>query len=181
MKLKNITLGVFIVFVASIAGIALYSEYKPQSSTNVADNPLDTVSTVSTVGTVPVSNTGAGSVTLTLAEIARHNTRNDCYLIMKDSVYSVAGFIDQHPGGVKKITDMCGKEATKIFTAIHSNFAWNLLKDFYIGKVGESINIQSANTTVQSNIQSSTNMKSLKSNGGDDDGDDDQEGEGYED
>ncbi len=169
MKLKKITLGVFVIFVASLAGIALYSKYQPQSATNLADNTLNTLPDVTGV---PSSNTS--SVTLTLAEIAKHKTRDDCYLIMKDSVYSVAGFIDQHPGGVKKITDMCGKEATKIFTAIHSNFAWNLLSGFYIGKVGESINTVSAAAAVNSKVQSSANMESLKTRGGDD-GDDDEE------
>jgi cytochrome b involved in lipid metabolism len=63
----------------------------------------------------------------------------------------VAAFIDKHPGGRQKILDMCGKEATAIFSAIHSNFAWNLLKDFYIGKVGAVQTSSSVKSTTSTN------------------------------
>jgi cytochrome b involved in lipid metabolism len=172
MKLKKITLGVFIIFVCSLAGLALYSEYTSKSSTNIANN---SILPVSNIGEIPAST---GNITLTLPEIAKHNTRADCYLIMKDSVYSVAGFIDKHPGGAMKILDMCGKEATTIFTAIHSNFAWNLLKDFYIGKVGDSINIESATAEVKTRVEANPDIKTLKA--GDDDEEDEEDEIEYE-
>ncbi|MFN4181105.1 MAG: cytochrome b5 domain-containing protein [Candidatus Paceibacteria bacterium] len=136
MKLKYITLASFVVFVGTILVLGVLSVDGGFSSLGNENTNAD-ISTVGTIpSVVPIAGTG---VVLNLEEIAKHNTRNDCYLIIKDSVYSVAGFIDQHPGGANKILEMCGKEATKTFTLIHSNFAWNLLKDFYIGKVGQEV------------------------------------------
>lgn len=68
-------------------------------------------------------------------EVSRHKTKNDCYLIVNDQVYDVSSYIDQHPGGVRKIVDYCGKESSVAFAAVHSNFAWNLLEDYYVGDI----------------------------------------------
>ncbi|KKP37373.1 MAG: NADH-cytochrome b5 [Candidatus Peregrinibacteria bacterium GW2011_GWF2_33_10] len=69
---------------------------------------------------------------LTKKEIARHSTENDCYLIVNDKVYDVTSYINKHPGGKNNIIKYCGQESSKIFAAIHSNFAWNLLNQFYV-------------------------------------------------
>jgi len=113
------------------------------------------------------------TVTLDLQEIAKHNTKQECYLIIKGAVYSVAIFIDAHPGGVKKIVQECGGEASAVFSAIHSNFAWNLLKDYYIGDVGQSVNVESVNT-INSNTQTK-NLNTFTKNSGDDEGEEEED------
>lgn len=127
MKLKNITMGSLFVFVAFFATLA----FLPTDTQflNFSEDSLNPISNTTTT-------TDTSKNILTTEEISKHNTANDCYLIVKNSVYSVTTFIDKHPGGRQRILDMCGKEASTIFSAIHSNFAWNLLKDFYIGKIG---------------------------------------------
>jgi len=85
--------------------------------------------------------------TFTTADVAMHNTANDCYLVINNNVYDVSSYIDMHPGGRRIITSRCGKEVTGIFTRIHSNRAWDLLKNF---KVGRTDNIP---------VTSSTNAK----------------------
>lgn len=163
MKLKYITLISFVVFVGFITALAFL--------------PTDTFNkNLSNEGQIQNSNTNDAlvnldaslpSVTLTTEEIKKHSTKNDCYITIKGAVYSVSSFIDQHPGGVKKITDMCGGEATAVFSAIHSNFAWNLLKDYYIGDVGQTINTQSINNL---NTQNTNNPNlNLKQKGDDED------------
>ncbi len=151
MKLKYITLASFVIFVGTILVLGAW----PKNDTSYISNNTEAGAESAVSAVDPVS--GVPAAVLTLEEIAKHNTREDCYLIVKGSVYSVAGFIDQHPGGAKKILEMCGKEATAVFTAIHSNFAWNLLKDFYIGKVGESVT--ASTTTPVSNTTLPTNKK----------------------
>lgn len=170
MKLKYITLTTFIIFVGSIIALAFLP---PQN----IDIPLskEVVSVVSDTNNTNINNTdtnaGTKTITLNKEEIAKHNTKNDCYLIIKDQVYSVASFIDQHPGGVSKLVNECGKEASAIFAKIHSNFAWNLLSDYYIGKLGQTIVIK-ANTNTNPNTTSTNvnNSNSKKSTNYEDEG-----------
>ena len=68
-------------------------------------------------------------------EVAKHNTKKDCYLIINGNVYNVSQYINYHPGGVRAIADRCGREVTGIFSSIHSNFAWDLLRKYKVGKV----------------------------------------------
>lgn len=70
--------------------------------------------------------------TLSSTEVAKHSTREDCYLIVKNIVYDVTTYIDKHPGGKSKIVNKCGQESSSAFAAIHSNFAWNLLAKYYV-------------------------------------------------
>jgi len=71
--------------------------------------------------------------TFTTAEVSTHNTAADCYLIISNKVYNVSSYLNKHPGGVQNITNVCGKEASSVFTQIHSNRAWDLLGAYYIG------------------------------------------------
>lgn len=72
---------------------------------------------------------------LTLQDVATHNTRDDCYLVIRNNVYDVSNFIDSHPGGVQRISEQCGKEVSGLFAQIHSNRAWDLLVDYKIGNL----------------------------------------------
>ena len=35
-----------------------------------------------------------------MSEVAKHNTVEDCWLLIKDKVYNLSNFIHEHPGGV---------------------------------------------------------------------------------
>ncbi len=173
IKLKTVTAIALFIFVAFFAALLVLPENFLTSVTETIQNqntPLDTQSTLNTVDRVP-------GVNLSLEEIAKHNSETDCYLIVNNSVYSVASFIDKHPGGRKKILDMCGGEATKIFSAIHSNFAWNLLKNYYIGNVGGTLDATKLES-INNNPAIDKAISNLK--GGDDEGEDEYEVE-YED
>lgn len=69
----------------------------------------------------------------TATQVAAHTRPDDCWLIVRGSVYDVTSYIPAHPGGRRNITDVCGKEVTSIFSAIHSNRAWDLLGRYKIG------------------------------------------------
>ena len=84
----------------------------------------------------PTSSANANQTTpsvFTAAEVAKHGSKTDCYLIIKSTVYDVTSYIGVHPGGAGEITNRCGGEVTGIFTSIHSNAAWNLLGSYAIG------------------------------------------------
>jgi hypothetical protein len=83
----------------------------------------------------------AGAAGLSSAEVALHDTQQDCWLIIDGNVYDVTSFIETHPGG-DRILRGCGKDATLLFhqregKSDHSTQAKNLLQTYYIGALGE--------------------------------------------
>jgi len=82
----------------------------------------------------------AGSAVLTAEEVAKHNTADDCWVILGGKVYDVTDFLDDHPGGKKAILVYAGRDATEEFEMLH---APNVLKKYLpaeacLGELGSS-------------------------------------------
>ncbi|KIP11351.1 hypothetical protein PHLGIDRAFT_124991 [Phlebiopsis gigantea 11061_1 CR5-6] len=60
----------------------------------------------------------AGKV-FTGEEVAQHNTRESCWIIVHGKVYDVSEFLPDHPGGAKIILKYAGKDATAEYEPIH--------------------------------------------------------------
>lgn len=56
----------------------------------------------------------------TLAQVATHNSREDCWAAVDGKVYDLTSWIGQHPGGPQRILNLCGTDATQAFTTQHS-------------------------------------------------------------
>lgn len=69
---------------------------------------------------------------VTSAELARHNSEDDCWLAVKGKVYDVTGWTVQHPGG-RVIATYAGRDATDVFACFHAATSWGQLKQFYVG------------------------------------------------
>ncbi|CAG7849226.1 Cytochrome b2, mitochondrial; AltName: Full=L-lactate dehydrogenase [Cytochrome]; AltName: Full=L-lactate ferricytochrome C oxidoreductase; Short=L-LCR; Flags: Precursor [Serendipita indica DSM 11827] len=52
-------------------------------------------------------------------EVQRHNSAEDCWLVIDGQVYDVTAFLDLHPGGKQVILKMAGQDATRVFKPIH--------------------------------------------------------------
>ncbi|KAJ5657172.1 uncharacterized protein N7484_000821 [Penicillium longicatenatum] len=53
------------------------------------------------------------------AEVAKHNTRESCWVVLYGKVYDVTDFLSSHPGGAKIILKLAGKDATEEYDPIH--------------------------------------------------------------
>ena len=58
-------------------------------------------------------------MSVSAAEVAKHNTDSDCWCIIGEEVYDVTKFLADHPGGKKAIMLFAGKDATEEFDMLH--------------------------------------------------------------
>ncbi|EDR09093.1 uncharacterized protein LACBIDRAFT_296363 [Laccaria bicolor S238N-H82] len=73
-------------------------------------------------------------------EVAKHNSRESCWIIVHGKVYDVTEFLDEHPGGSKIILKYAGKDATEEYEPIHPPDAitTNLPPEKHLGLVEPS-------------------------------------------
>lgn len=72
-----------------------------------------------------------------LTEVEKHKDATSCWAVVRDGVYDLTAWIDQHPGGADKILALCGKDGTEAFTNKHGGDLRpeNELAGFQIGKL----------------------------------------------
>jgi cytochrome b involved in lipid metabolism len=81
----------------------------------------------------------------TAANVAEHNTKDDCWTIISGKIYDLSSYIPRHQGG-DEIVRACGTDGTSLFTqretndgqeigsgTPHSNNATSQLEQLYIG------------------------------------------------
>lgn len=56
-------------------------------------------------------------------EVEQHDSKNDCWTIVRGNVYDVTSFVSRHPGGKSNILDMCGTDASEDYLEEHSGQA----------------------------------------------------------
>jgi cytochrome b involved in lipid metabolism len=106
-------------------------------------------------GIISSNNSGVNTnqistVTLTVSEVAKHNTTASCWMTISGKVYDITNFFGSHPGGDPALRSSCGTDATVAFntrggTGTHSQSAIAMLTQFYIGNSGATIT--TSNTT----------------------------------
>ena len=67
---------------------------------------------------VSASPTGTDAA-LTMAAVARHDSRSSCWTVIDGNVYDVTHWISRHPGGAGVIEALCGIDASAGFTTQH--------------------------------------------------------------
>lgn len=83
------------------------------------------------------SSNNTQAVQLTGEEIAKHNSRDSCWVIVHGRAYDVTEFLPEHPGGPKIILKYAGKDATEEYEPIHppDTLEKYLPKDKHLGEV----------------------------------------------
>jgi len=81
---------------------------------------------------------GGSGASFTKEEVATHNSKASCWVILNDRVLDVTEFLGDHPGGELAILTFAGKDATEEFDMIHPPDVIEkyLPKDKVLGMVG---------------------------------------------
>jgi len=85
----------------------------------------------------PAQKPVSTNLPLTLDEVKKHNSADDCWSIIDGNVYDLTNWVESHPGGNERITAICGKDGTSSFLGKHSNSnsAKSQLNRFELGKL----------------------------------------------
>ncbi len=70
-------------------------------------------------------------------EVAKHNSRESCWVVISGKAYDVTEFLDEHPGGANIILQYGGKDATEEYNPVHpeGTIEKNLSPDKHLGAV----------------------------------------------
>lgn len=92
--------------------------------------------------------------TVTLAELAQHNTANDAWIAIKGRVYNITPYMKGHPGGPEQLMRGAGTDATQLFNEVHSYVNHDsILKKYTIGRLVKDSDDASPDT--ETNMQPS--------------------------
>lgn len=83
---------------------------------------------------------GSPQKQFTREEIEKHDTENDCWIVVDGKVYDATSVLKWHPGGKAAISGHAGKvhqQTSDEFASIHDDFAYQKLKECAIGVVTE--------------------------------------------
>ena len=81
----------------------------------------------------------SGTLRVTLEEVAQHNSRDDCWMVISGKVYDITNWAPHHPGGAGIARMYAGKDATAEFSDFHSAEAVAHMVHFMIGDVVETL------------------------------------------
>merc|ERR1712205_175138 len=67
----------------------------------------------------PAAAAAGGGKSITKEEVATHNSKSSCWVILHDRVLDVTDFLKDHPGGELAILTFAGKDASEEFNMVH--------------------------------------------------------------
>lgn len=128
-----------------------FSVAPPALSTEDTTRPLGAalVAAIYLAGNTSCDDTGgvrADLPTFAMAEVRKHDAKEDMWVVYKRGVYDVTGFISQHPGG-SKILLGAGKSIEpfwSIFGAHHRPDVYAMLEEYRIGNLDATEAAQAA-------------------------------------
>jgi len=163
-NLSTISLFIFGVVVTAVlvAGLVFYQD--TQNSQIIAGSQTGS----SAQNTINQITSGGKTIVLSNKEIATHNKQSDCWLIISNKVYDITSYFGSHPGGSGVMAATCGTDATNAYmtkdpyatssngsNSGHSSSAHNLLNNYYIGDLNQTIGQQKVTQTNSSITQTS--------------------------
>ena len=118
--------------------------------------PTNKIPTPTPIPTPVVTPTNT-NIVLNTAEVAKHNSASNCWMIISGKVYNFTSFISSHPGG-SSMVPYCGLDGTSSFLSgpphAHSTFSQSLLSQYYVGNLNQTTNTQQ----IQQNTQNTNTV-----------------------
>lgn len=90
-----------------------------QPATAAAPSSSTSSDSSSSADKKPAASSAGGQKEYTAEEVAKHNTKDDCWVIVEGKVLDVTSFLEDHPGGAKAILLYAGRDATEEFLMLH--------------------------------------------------------------
>jgi cytochrome b involved in lipid metabolism len=168
LKATLYIIGFFSLIIAGAVGTSVYvlhGKQAAQGTLSSSDSSLQAVldeealknsseAPISSVPQVATTTKDTKVITNSLSEVAKHNSKTNCWLVISSKIYDVSSFLGSHPGGVSTITPFCGKDATTAFKthgmaggSNHSSYAYSLLPTYYVGVLNAIATKPSVTTT----------------------------------
>ena len=147
---KLVTVSLFIFWAISVAIlVAAFLSYQNHKGT-----PLGAATPPAGSQLAAELTQAGGQMTLNIAEVAKHNSVSDCWMVINNKVYDLSSFLNLHPGGVGSMAGDCGREATRAYDTKnigrpHSAAAQAMLASYYVGDLNQAI----GQSQIQQNIQ----------------------------
>jgi cytochrome b involved in lipid metabolism len=149
---KFVLIGGIIFLILIIGGVFLYlNKQKEISSLNQIktekeeissskDQSIQSQNQEKLTQTVEEEKTGENEETektYIMEEVAKHNSKESCWTVIRGEVYDLTNWIDKHPGGADKILKICGKDGTDLFIKQHGGKEKpkKILSQFEIGEI----------------------------------------------
>lgn len=106
---KSFIIALVCIIVILVIGFVIYNfnagANNSKSNIKLIGNN-QTNSNVNIPANTDVNNAGSGAIGL--AELANHNTDDDCWIVYNNEVYDITRYLNMHPGGARTITPYCG-------------------------------------------------------------------------
>lgn len=90
----------------------------------LVSQPPPSESISASAATTAPSASPSTSKEFTLADVAKHNKKDDVWVIVDGQVLDVTSFLPDHPGGEKAILLYAGRDATEEFNMLHDPKVW---------------------------------------------------------
>jgi len=132
--MKKAVAIVIIIVVVLMGGMFVWGFIGSQST---QESQPESAGTTSTQTDIQQDNS-VENKSITLSELRKRNTAQECWLAINGSVYNVTDYISRHPGGADLILANCGKDASQAFNTQggqgkHSTGAKAKLETYKIG------------------------------------------------
>ena len=88
----------------------------------------------------PPAGTAGEQRRFSLADVAKHNRLEDCWMAIRGQVYDLTEYVPEHPTSRRVLQPWCGIEATEGMETKgrdrpHTDYAWSLLERYRIGSL----------------------------------------------
>ena len=155
MKKTKFAAGLgILIFFAFLIALFLISFLHLQSQPSLPNFSLSNQSSLNSSGGI------SSSIVLNNAEVSKHNTPNDCWMIINNKVYALTSLTYSHSGGSSTIIPYCGKDGSVAFNTkdgqgSHSSTASSILSSLYVGDLNQQIGVSELQNKT-SNITNTT-------------------------